>query len=180
MGVVAHGEATVDRWNDVQAQWPDGLVPVPEKFISPLVTAQTAEFLTTVGLPTSAVLKTFTFYHDERLLTPIVHGEHTYLAFGDDLGIVPFIQIPGYNEVYDLIPPDSTPTKFVNSTLPDFIYLLGYFCAREARLLGDSPARMKAAVRQVRTALRARDQRAMSQPDHWWPRLIHQVQEGML
>jgi hypothetical protein len=174
------GEATVDQWKDVRGQWPEGLVPVRAKFVSPLVTAETRAFLTTVGLPTSCALDTLTFYHDERLLTPVVRGEHTYVAFGDDLEIVPFVLVPGRDEVYDLLPPAQTPSRFVNSTLPDFIYSLGFFCGRIAQLRGDSVAQMKAAVRQVRTTLTARDKRAMSEPWHWWPRLLHQVEEGSL
>jgi len=167
----------VDRWADVRAWWPGTIAAVPEELVGPQFTPETRAFLTTVGLPTSCPLTTLTFYRDERLRTPIVRGGRTYVAFGDDLGLVPFVVEAGRDEVYDLLPRTEARGRFVSSTVADFVYSLGLFCSRLPQLRAASDAELKVLVRRLRTQLTARDRQAMADRDHWWPRLLGQTLE---
>lgn len=167
----------MDQWDDVRGQWLEGLAPVPERLIGPLVTARTRAFLTMVGLPTSCAMQTLTFYHDERLLTPLERGGERYLIIGDDYEAIRFVLPAGRDEVYEIYPAAEGPSHFVNSTLPDFMYSLGLFCRHIPDLRTASDRELKLLVRRLRRALTARDERAFADQWRWWPRLLEQVLE---
>ena len=61
------------RWDDIREWWQGSILPIPVDLVGPQASVTTKEFLVEVGLPTVNALE-FTFYHDERLLTPIVRG----------------------------------------------------------------------------------------------------------
>ena len=150
-----------DSAAEVRALWGDALVPIPASLLGPNVSAGTRAFLTEVGLPRDNRLE-FTFYRDERLLTPAVRGPRAYLVFGESGGYVPFAIEAGRDAVVTLHP--DGPFMFVNSTIADFVYCCGVFGQRVDRLLHTPVPERAPQLDAIRRLFDARDPEALD-PD---------------
>jgi hypothetical protein len=168
----------MDQWDTIRQWWHGSLVPIPADLVGPHASAATRKFLTEAGLPTDNVFE-LNFYHDERLLTPIVRGSVTYFTFGDDTGTVPFVIEVGQDAVQTLQPDSPTPFAFVNSTLADFIYCYGLFSDRLPQMVETSVGEREPLVDEVRDLVGARDSEALDCAGlSWWELIFEKIEEG--
>jgi hypothetical protein len=135
----AVGNPANDGWignaaaDEVRHVWGDGIQPISTNLVSPRLSPQTREFLTTVGLPIDSVFGLgCRFFHDERLSVPVsrMSDEHFPVCQVDEF---PFAISPESDHVCEVVFDD---IRFVNSNIGLFVFFLGRFEKELSRLHG--------------------------------------------
>jgi len=157
------GPDLTERWQDIRRLWGDTLRPVPENLLPPTASPGTKAFLAAVGLPVEHPVD-FAFYHDERLLQPVIVGNRRYFAFGEDSPGSPVrLATEACHDAVVVLHPDG-PFMFVNSSVADFVYSYGVLAERIDRIVELPFADRGPLVAEVRALIDARDPDALD-PD---------------
>ncbi|MFI2663449.1 SUKH-4 family immunity protein [Micromonospora carbonacea] len=152
---------------EVIEAWRGDLTPISPDLVSPEVPAETAEFLTTVGLPT-AEDEDVVFVHDERLSAPIEHLGRRYVLVAVDVIGFRFGLDLETGVVDILYGPRSQERRFANSSLELFVLARGLFTYDFAEFVAPDPdERLEEGVERLEKSIEERDPPAVASDTYW-------------
>jgi hypothetical protein len=163
--------------SDIVALWGGRLRAIPPTLVPAGVSAETTQFLTTVGLPTATV-QGISFVHDKRMSYLIEHLDHGYLLLAETSGF-PFVADPADGRIGTFAGGRNERALFVNSGLAQFLIALGTWRhdVWEPTVAGLTAEDGLAAYQRFETAQRDRDPAAFEH-GAYWPQLLENLREG--
>jgi len=140
------------------------------------VPTEDRDFLVCDGLPEESPLYV-TFRHEG--FETLDYEGNRYIVLGDDFGTWLCLTEES-GELVSVSPDTDLPTRFVNSSIRDFVALLDIFQDTQRERRGTGSEGDGKVIEELRRSFAERDPSALDDPESWWSVVLEQMESGEL